>query len=164
MPLFRDALFDKLITKCLLSQGQCGFAGSGFDRDESDERRWKHNNHIVSEETGYLECYRLLSAIHSKWEKALQESHSLKLCLDSEVEKEVTGTSLVVQWLGLRLPLQEVQVRSLVGELGSHMPRGQKNNIKNRSNIVTSSVKTLKMVHIKKKKSKKKKKKKKWHK
>ena len=39
------------------------------------------------------------------------------------------GTSLVVQWL--RLPMQGVWVRSLVGELGSHMPRGQKNqNIK----------------------------------
>ena len=43
------------------------------------------------------------------------------LCL-----KWVTGTSLVVQWLGLCLPMQGVQVRSLVGELGSHMPRVQK--------------------------------------
>ena len=32
----------------------------------------------------------------------------------------------------------------------SHMPSGQKNqNIKNRSNVVTNSVKTLKTVHIK---------------
>ena len=39
--LFRDALFDKLITKCLLSQagqGQRGFAGSGFGCGESDKR------------------------------------------------------------------------------------------------------------------------------
>ena len=35
-------------------------------------------------------------------------------------------TSLVVQWLRLCLPMQEVRVRSLVGELRSHMPRGQK--------------------------------------
>ena len=36
------------------------------------------------------------------------------------------GTSLAVQWLGLRLPMQGVRVRSLVGELRFHMPRGQK--------------------------------------
>ena len=36
------------------------------------------------------------------------------------------GTSLTVQWLGLCLPMQGLRVRSLVGELGSHMPRGQK--------------------------------------
>ena len=36
------------------------------------------------------------------------------------------GTSLVVQWLRLRLPMQGVWVRSLVGELRSHMPPGQK--------------------------------------
>ena len=33
-------------------------------------------------------------------------------------------TSLVVQWLGIRLAVQEMQVQSLVGELRSHMPRG----------------------------------------
>ena len=33
------------------------------------------------------------------------------------------GTSLAVQWSGLRLPMQGVQVRSLVGELRSHMPQ-----------------------------------------
>ena len=32
------------------------------------------------------------------------------------------GTSLVVQWLGVRLPMQETRVQSLVKELGSHMP------------------------------------------
>ena len=34
------------------------------------------------------------------------------------------GTSLVVQWLRILLPMQRMQVRSLVGELGSHMPWG----------------------------------------
>ena len=39
--------------------------------------------------------------------------------------------SLVVQWLSLRLLIERVQVRSLVWELGSHMPHGQKKqNIK----------------------------------
>ena len=32
--------------------------------------------------------------------------------------------SLVVQWLGIYLPMQRVQVRSLVGELRVHMPHG----------------------------------------
>ena len=37
----------------------------------------------------------------------------------------------MVQWLILRLLIERVQVRSLVWELGSHMPHGQKNqNIK----------------------------------
>ena len=35
----------------------------------------------------------------------------------------IDGTSLVVQWSSA-LPLQEAQVGSLVGELGSHMPPG----------------------------------------
>ena len=58
-------------------------------------------------------------------------------------------TSLVVQWFRLRLPMQGVQVWSLVGELGSYMPPGQKNKTWNRSNIVTNSIKDLKIVHIK---------------
>ena len=32
-------------------------------------------------------------------------------------------TSPAVQWLRLRLPMQGTRVRSLVGELGSHIPR-----------------------------------------
>ena len=47
-----------------------------------------------------------------------------------------------------------MQVRSLVRELGSHMPPGQKSKTLNRSNTVTNSIETLKMVHIKKKKKK----------
>ena len=34
------------------------------------------------------------------------------------------GTSLVVQWLNIHLPGQEMWVRSLVRELRSHIPRG----------------------------------------
>ena len=36
------------------------------------------------------------------------------------------GTSLAVQWLRFHLPMKGVQVQSLVGELRSHMPQGQK--------------------------------------
>ena len=41
-------------------------------------------------------------------------------------------------------------VQFLVGELNSHMPRGQKFKTQNRSNIVTNAIKNLKMVQIKK--------------
>ena len=43
-----------------------------------------------------------------------------------------------------------VQVRSLVWELRSYMPHGQKTKAENRSNIVTNSIKSFKMVHIQK--------------
>ena len=55
--------------------------------------------------------------------------------------------------LRLRLPVQRARVQSLVGELRSHVPCDQKPKQRNRSNTVTSSVKTLKMVYIKKKKT-----------
>ena len=63
--------------------------------------------------------------------------------------RDIVGTSLEVQWLRPCFPMQGVQVRSLVGELGSHTPRDQKTKCK-RSNIVTNSIKTLKIAHIKK--------------
>ena len=56
-----------------------------------------------------------------------------------------TGTSLLVQRLRLCLPIQEVLVQSLAGELSSPMPCGPK------TKNVTNSFKTFKMVHIKKK-------------
>ena len=37
--------------------------------------------------------------------------------------KSILGTSLVVQWLRICLPMQEMWVRSLVRELRSHMPQ-----------------------------------------
>ena len=58
-------------------------------------------------------------------------------------------TSLVVQWLRLRLPMQEVGVWPLVREFRAYMPLGQETKTENRSNIVTNSIKTLKMIHIK---------------
>ena len=48
------------------------------------------------------------------------------------------------------LPIQGTWVRSLVQELRSHMPHSQKTETENRSNVVTNSIKTLKLVHIKK--------------
>ena len=73
----------------------------------------------------------------------------------------IAGTSLVVLWLRLCLPMQGEGVQSLVRELRSHVPHGQKIKTQNRSNTVANSIKALKMVHIKKKKQKKTSKKKK---
>ena len=63
------------------------------------------------------------------------------------------GTFQAVQWLRLHLPMQGVRVRSLVWKLRSHMPCDHKTKTlkNNRSNSVTNSISTFKMVHIKKK-------------
>ena len=79
-------------------------------------------------------------------------SHILNKLREKKEETE-PGTSLAVQWLRLPLPLQRVWVQSLVRELKSHMSQGQKPEHKTTGNIVTNSIKTLKMIHIKKKKS-----------
>ena len=39
--------------------------------------------------------------------------------------KSISGTSLVVQWLRIRLPMQGMRVQSLVRELRSHHAAGQ---------------------------------------
>ena len=44
-------------------------------------------------------------------------------------EMRCLGISLAVQWLRLCLSMQGVWVRSLVGELRSHMPCGRKGKI-----------------------------------
>ena len=43
------------------------------------------------------------------------------------------GTSLVVQWLRTRLPMQGMWVQSLVGELRSYMPQGSWNLSQNKN-------------------------------
>ena len=57
-------------------------------------------------------------------------------------KEESVGTSLVVQWFRLCLPMQGVRVQTLVRGLRSHMLAAKTQNIKNRSNIVTNSIKT----------------------
>ena len=65
------------------------------------------------------------SFIHSSmnWSRPptllLCELHGLPCCLTHFLR-----TSLVAQWLRLRLPMQGTRVPSLVGELRSHMPQG----------------------------------------
>ena len=46
-------------------------------------------------------------------------------------QKRIFGALLVVQWLRFHLPMQGEQVRSLVRELRSHRPQGQKTKTKN---------------------------------
>ena len=54
--------------------------------------------------------------------------------------------------MGLGFPMPGVQVPSMVGVLGSHMPCGQWTKTKNGNNALTNWIGTLKMVHILKKK------------
>ena len=59
--------------------------------------------------------------------------------------------------MGLRIPVQGVWVRSLVGELGSYVPRGQRARAWNRGSVVTNSKESLKKWSTSKKIFKKKK-------
>jgi len=61
--------------------------------------------------------------------------------------KNIPGPSLVVQWLRLHLPMQEVWVKSLLRELRYPHASWPKNQ--NINSITTNSIKTLKTVHIK---------------
>ena len=71
------------------------------------------------------------------------------------VQENSRGTSLMVQWLRLHLPMLGVRVLSLTGDLRSHMDWAQKNKIQNRGNIVNKSNKDYKYgPHQKKKKMK----------
>ena len=54
------------------------------------------------------------------------------------------GTSLAVQWLRLCLPIQGVQVQSLVREPRSHMPCSQKNKEKQYCNKFNKDLKKKK--------------------
>ena len=61
------------------------------------------------------------------------------------------GTSLVVQWLRLHLPMQGVRDHSLVRELRSHMPHRQKAKKYKQKQYCNKFNRDFKMVHIKKK-------------
>ena len=56
------------------------------------------------------------------------------------------GTSLMVQGLGLCLPMEKMWIQSLVGDLRSHMPHGQK--YKTEAILLINSVNTLKKIGI----------------
>ena len=91
------------------------------------------------------------TTIQKKCTGNTEEVHEMRRAEESP-PKFTQGTFLVVQCLRLHLPMQEVQVWSLVRELRLHMPHSQKAKTKSRHNIVTNSIKTLKMAYVKKKK------------
>ena len=62
------------------------------------------------------------------------------------IQKGTRGASLVVQWLRLRLPMGSIPGRGAV----LHALWRKNQSMKNRSNVVTNSIRTLKMIHIKK--------------
>lgn len=70
------------------------------------------------------------------------------------INKLDRGTSLGAQWLRLYLPVQQVQVWSLVGKLGSHMPCSQKATTEQKQCCKKFNKDFKKVVHIKKKNSK----------
>ena len=67
----------------------------------------------------------------------------------------MNATSLWVQWLELNLPINRLQVPTLIGSQDPTCIM-LKNKKQNRNNIVTNSIKILKGVHIKKNLEKKK--------
>ena len=70
----------------------------------------------------FLMC-KFLKSIN--FARCITEIYSLnKTILDFFLKKTGWGTSLVIQWLRLYLPMQVTQVRSLVGELRSHTLQG----------------------------------------
>ena len=69
----------------------------------------------------YIYIYLNHFAVHLKLR---QYCKSTILQFFKKFKKILSGTSLVVQWLRIHLPMQGTWVRSLVGELRSHMPWG----------------------------------------
>ena len=62
------------------------------------------------------------------------------------------GTSLAVQWLRIRLPMQGLRVRSLVRELKSHIPWGKLSRTLQPKKALRTAVKTQSSQNLPKKK------------
>ena len=91
-------------------QGQGSLIGcSLWGRTESDRSDLAAAAMVVSKRSGIF-CEKV-KIKHKEGYRSLEKSSN---------QKTFTGTSLVVQWLRICLPMQETQVRFLVGELRSH--------------------------------------------
>ena len=84
---------------------------------QAGENNFTGRQATTSPAVGQLSSCTKMLFIHSSYEELNSLSVSLRL---------KPGISLVVQWLRLYLLMQRVQVQSLVWELRSHMPHGQK--------------------------------------
>ena len=87
-------------------------AGEGDDKDEIVG--WHHwlNGHEFQKALGDNEGQGNL-ACYSPWGRK-----------ELDMTEQLNNNTLVVQWLKICLPMQEMPVQSLVGELRSYMPRG----------------------------------------
>ena len=74
------------------------------------------------------------------------------VCMHTCTPSKAAKHTSIKRWLRLHFPMHKVQIRSLVAELRSHMPQRQKTKTlkKKRNNIVINSIKTLKIIRIKK--------------
>ena len=110
----------------------CGSAGGGCQLLRTLAEAWAQGRRSVSE--GYHETPLRSSPSMADprergygWARANPPNSAPSSLLNLFSHKlNLRGTSMVVQWLRLGLPMQVVWVQSLVGELGSQMPRGQK--------------------------------------
>ena len=67
---------------------------------------------------------------------------------DLAFKKSILGTSLVVRWLKLCLPMQGVWIWYVIRGLRFHMSCSHKTKRENRNNTVTHSIKTFKKEHF----------------
>ena len=78
---------------------------------------------------GATNVARIQDACHSfPLPPAMSRSGDNSLGVRPLLKNIAIGTSLVVQWLRLCLPMQKVQVQSLIGDLGSHVSQGATKN------------------------------------
>ena len=119
-----------------------------------DREAWRAAIHGVTESRTWLSNWTELILISSLWhlfwdisvffilKEKIRTVEENVTQLSVEIETNLRGISLVAQWLRLCLPLQGVWVWSLVRQLGSRMPHGQKNKTWKWSSIVIDSIKT----------------------
>jgi len=82
-----------------------------------------HHYLTLSSSPSYITVAFTLASGHPGFEiKTLV--YSIQYCTVKYTQAQ-SGTSLAVQWLRIRLPIQRTQVRSLVRELRSHMLQGK---------------------------------------
>ena len=80
-----------------------------------------HTSQIITMST--LNSHNISQQSQEK-NKSVYLSHKIFFKKLNKIKSLLIGTSLVVQWLRICLPMQGIQVRSLVGEQRSHVLQG----------------------------------------